>query len=268
MRVFLSHSSQDRDYVQKVAAQLRPGTYELDSQTFTVGESSANAALEALARCEIFCIFLSRNSLESSFVKFEIDQAIEAKARGKIHLVLGYCLDQSGLDNAPHSLRSINLKRHLGDPSSTARHIQGAMISLEDQMRKIANPFLGREEELRDLERQVCDIDRPQTKCLFIAGNFGSGRRTLARKFFQNQFPAVGRFAPAIQIEPFAGPDELYRAVLVGLKPSLLPSELNKLITEFGSLSNQAREEATASLINALLDENQMAFVMDNGGGA
>ena len=37
MRAFLSHSSRDKGFVEAVASNLRPGTFELDALTFDAG---------------------------------------------------------------------------------------------------------------------------------------------------------------------------------------------------------------------------------------
>lgn len=37
MRVFLSHSSKDKGFVERVSDLLKPGTFELDSATFDAG---------------------------------------------------------------------------------------------------------------------------------------------------------------------------------------------------------------------------------------
>jgi hypothetical protein len=50
MRAFLSHSSKDKGFVQRVAESLRPGTYELDSQTFDAGLINSQAIISALER--------------------------------------------------------------------------------------------------------------------------------------------------------------------------------------------------------------------------
>lgn len=71
MRAFLSHSSKDKGFVEAVTELFRPGTYELDSQTFDAGLVNAEAITAALRRCDLFCLFLSANSVQSSYVDFE-----------------------------------------------------------------------------------------------------------------------------------------------------------------------------------------------------
>ena len=45
VKVFLSHSSKDKGFVEEVAELLRPGTFELDSQTFDAGLVKSEAII-------------------------------------------------------------------------------------------------------------------------------------------------------------------------------------------------------------------------------
>ena len=65
------------------------------------------------------------------------------------------------------------------------------------------HPFIGREDSLKELETQVIDPNRPAQRALYVSGNFGTGRRTLVRKFYQNQYPQVGRAFPTVRVEEF-----------------------------------------------------------------
>jgi len=82
MRAFLSHSSRDKGFVDRVAEQLRPGSYELDAETFDAGLLNSQAIIESLKRCDLFCLFLSEESAQSSYVYLETLLGTEFLARG------------------------------------------------------------------------------------------------------------------------------------------------------------------------------------------
>src|ERR1700752_4276641 len=224
MKAFLSHSSKDKGFVEAVAELLRPGTYELDSETFDAALINSQAIVRALRRTDLFCLFLSEASATSSYVEFETLLGVEFLASGGIRRFLVVCLDDAAFEKASENAKLFNIVRKVLTPDTAARLIQGHLVSASD--RPETHPFIGRKEELADLEAQVNDHDRPVPKAFFLSGNFGSGRRTIAKKFFEDQYPHVGRVLPQINIDDFAGLEELYRIVLTALRPSMPASEL------------------------------------------
>ena len=111
MRAFLSHSSKDKGFVEGVADQLKPGTFDLDSQTFDAGLVNSNAIAVALRRCDMFCLFLSASSVNSTYVEFETLLGVEFLARGQIERFLAICLDEEAFAQASSEVRFFNIVR-------------------------------------------------------------------------------------------------------------------------------------------------------------
>ena len=181
MRAFLCHSSKDKGFVDNTADLMRPGTYELDSQTFDAGLVNSAAIIQALERSDLFCLFLSTQSVRAPYVEFETLLGIEFFARGKIERFVAICLDEKAFDQATANVQFFNIIRKCFTPEQAARFIQGQLISATTAGGAQAHPFIGREAEL--LEGQVNDHARPLSKAIYVSGNFGSGRRTLAQSF-------------------------------------------------------------------------------------
>lgn len=198
MKAFLSHSSRDKGFVDQVAEALRPGTYELDSETFDSGALNSQAIISALKRCDVFCLFLSVDSVKSSYVDFEVLVGTELLAKGVIRKIVVFCLDQEAFYLADSNIKMFNIVRLGLNPDSVARHIQGIFIGLNEDNND--HPFIGREKDLILLERQVTDVDRPLTKAIFVSGNFGSGRRSFVKRFYSGQFPSAKGIFPRIEI--------------------------------------------------------------------
>ena len=113
MKVFLSHSSKDKGFVESVADQLRPGTFELDSQTFDAGLVNSEAIITALRRCDLFCLFLSNNSVTSPYIEFETLLGVEFFASGNIGRFLAICLDDEAFGKASANVKLFNLQKIL-----------------------------------------------------------------------------------------------------------------------------------------------------------
>lgn len=266
MRAFLSHSSRDKGFVEAVADNLKPGTFELDSLTFDSGQVNSQAIISALKRSDLFVLFLSNASANSSYVDFETLLGTELLAQGQIGRFLAICLDESSFAIASSTTRYFNVVRRSLSPESAARLIQGALVAAALDTGSIRHPFVGREEELLELEKQISDPEREVTKAIYVSGNYGSGRRTVARKVYQNQFPHVGSVFPEISFVEFAGLDELHRAVLSAIRPSITAAQLRTHLTAFAVSDEAEKLRQIAELLDGLLASREAAFVVDNGG--
>src|ERR1700730_1015486 len=191
MRAFLSHSFKDKGFVERIAESLRPGTYELNSHTFDAGLVNSQAIISALERSDIFCLFLSRDSVQSAYVDFETLLGIEFLARGGVRRFLAICLDEDAFAEASKNVKFFNVVRRIDTVDAAARLIQGNLVSASTFKLLHGHPFLGRRTEMDELERQVTDPGGPLTKALYISGNFGAGRKTIVRKFYEDQYPQV-----------------------------------------------------------------------------
>jgi len=78
--VFLSHSSKDRHFAEKIAAVLRDhGVPVWYSATNIVGAQQWQDEIgKALARCDWFLVVLSPHSIKSKWVKLELAYALNA----------------------------------------------------------------------------------------------------------------------------------------------------------------------------------------------
>ena len=266
MKAFLSHSSKDKGFVESVAGLLRPGTFELNSATFDAGLVNSQAIIAALQRSDLFCLFLSSNSITSAYVEFETLLGIEFFASGKIGQFLAICRDEQAFDQASANVKFFNVVRKVLEIEATAHLIRGHLISAAELSSLQAHPFIGREEELLSLERQVTDYRRPPSRALFISGNFGAARRTIAEKFYGNQFPKVGRSFPTINIDPFSGIEELHRKVLTTLRPALSTNELKTRVQAFTIAASDEKRRLVAQLLNSLLFAHEAALLVDKGG--
>ena len=268
MKVFLSHSSKDKGFVDAVVDCLPPGTYELDSEHFDLGVLNSEAILLSLQRCDMFCLFLSSNSLCSPYVDFETLFGIEIFARGYLSRLLVLCIDEASFSHASENARYFNILRKRVEPESAARLIQGHLISTADLNKIPNNPFIGRQKEISTLGEQVADHRKPPSKALFVSGHVGSGRRTIAQHFYRSYFPQVNRVFPIIKVEAFTGLEELYQLVLAALRPSISARDLLTRIQGFRVASDEEKARLIADQLNALFIAREAVFILDAGCGS
>ena len=74
-RAFLSHSSKDKILVEAVARKLGNKYCIYDNFTFEEGQKNLDEINKSFEDTDLFVIFLSNNSLESEWVKKELEIA-------------------------------------------------------------------------------------------------------------------------------------------------------------------------------------------------
>lgn len=83
--IFLSHNSNDKPFVRKLADDLRRyGFYVwVDEAEIKLGDSLINKIREGIDRVEYVGVVLSNNSINSEWVKSEIDVAMNQEIEDK-----------------------------------------------------------------------------------------------------------------------------------------------------------------------------------------
>ena len=84
--IFLSHTSADKPIVEQIAIRLRnihgPDAIFYDSWSIQPGDGIIDRMNDALAKCELFLFFVSKNSLQSKMVELEWQNALYAATKG------------------------------------------------------------------------------------------------------------------------------------------------------------------------------------------
>ena len=80
MRIFISHSSKDKDnycdeVVNKLIEKLGKNSIVYDALTFEAGEISIDEINRTLAFTDLYVILLSQPAIESDWVKYELNEA-------------------------------------------------------------------------------------------------------------------------------------------------------------------------------------------------
>ena len=94
--IFLSHNSKDKPFVRRLADDLRKeGFYVwVDEAEIKLGDSLIEKIREGLDKMEYVGVVLSKNSINSEWVKKEIDIAMNQEIEGKRVKVLPIMLEQ------------------------------------------------------------------------------------------------------------------------------------------------------------------------------
>ncbi len=89
--IFLSHNHKDKVLVEQIAIRLRDifGQDKVfyDSWSIQPGDGIVDKMNEALSACELFLFFVSKNSLQSSMVKLEWQNAVMKMVSGTTKII-------------------------------------------------------------------------------------------------------------------------------------------------------------------------------------
>lgn len=95
LKAFLSHSSKDKFYVEKVAENLSNSWCEYDSFSFESASETAEEIAKRIDSSAIFVFFISKNSLNSEWVKKELENVHKLIELGNSKKILPIIIDQN-----------------------------------------------------------------------------------------------------------------------------------------------------------------------------
>ncbi|MCX8093695.1 MAG: toll/interleukin-1 receptor domain-containing protein, partial [Candidatus Goldbacteria bacterium] len=107
-KVFISHSSKDHEFVNKLVERLGKDDIDLfvDDWDIKVGDYIKEKIEKGLEECDFFMFILSKNSLQSKWVEEEIDIATLKMLSGKNIKILPVILDLE-INEIPERFRAI-----------------------------------------------------------------------------------------------------------------------------------------------------------------
>ncbi|MFN4165175.1 MAG: TIR domain-containing protein [Ferrovibrio sp.] len=265
MKAFLSHSSKDKNYVREVANHLGAGRCEFDEATF---ESTLNVAAihKALQRCDLFVLFLSKDSLESQFVAEEQKFTRELRGRGIIKKILIFALDDSTYRSLPSWLRDYNVCHKVSSPQICARRINSILVRLEAEEASLAEIYIERSDQEQELRTAVSAPTDKAPTTVHIVGYEGVGRRTLLQKTFDKIFPGQIEVYLPVTVQSNHGLDDIYRSLCAYHKTGSL-SEISQDFLRFSNLSDSDKAQEIADTILELCEDRALVLFIDDGGG-
>jgi len=190
IRCFLSHSSADKkNYVDIVARilekKLGKDSVVYDELSFETGEKVLDEILRGLASSDLFVLFLSKNSLQSRWVKKEIQEAKNLYENGDLKKLYPIIIDKDITHENPlipkWLRRDFNLKS-LSRPTVAARRIQQRLLEISWNIHSILrdkqNLFIGRNDIIEKFEQRIDNYEKNKPICVIVSGIREVGRKS------------------------------------------------------------------------------------------
>lgn len=111
-RVFLSHSKMDKDFIIKIANDLRIAQIDswYDDWEIPPGTSIRKKIFEeGIPDCDVFFVYLSENSIGSYWVSKELDAAMTLQAENRNDNIVLFCSSEAVRSKLSVDLRSCNI---------------------------------------------------------------------------------------------------------------------------------------------------------------
>ncbi len=259
IRAFLSHSSKDKNLVGPIFNSLTAAHAHYDEATFEKGETSASEIYKAINNTEVFVLFLSRNSVRSPWVQTELVLAQQKIYSGKIKKILVFLLDSFDHSDIPEWLLEY-VYRKTSSPGIITTAIRSALFDVALAENANLSVFMGRDKEISVLKESLSSLSADSPQVIFLAGNDGIGRRTLAKRALQDVHPQLIRLPIEIVLRDSDSEIEFYRALLSQGEHLTILQSIDK-IEQFTLLSSTDRTELLVELIENISSQRQIVFL-------
>ena len=264
MKAFLSHSSKDKSFVGTVADLVGAARCEYDSYSFEYTLTS-EALRKALRRCDLFVLFLSDKSINSSWVSEETRTALDLRSQGALKRVLIFTLDDTSYRQLPEWMQSINVVSRFKSPQTCARKIDAELFALEAEADKAVDIYIPRTEEEKRLRQALRRPPGEAPIAIHAVGPPGIGRRTYLRKTLSSVFPRQIQSYVPITLQRFEGANEFYRRVYDLVKASSWEEKLSDFET-FANAPEAQQVEKLSDLFAEIIELEELVLVDDQGG--
>jgi TIR domain-containing protein len=146
-RVFISHSSADKDFVQLVATELCKVAFEtwFDKEQILVGDDVLDKLGEGLQTMDFLVFVISRKALQSRWVDRELKFAARKEIENKQILILPFIIDDTPSTRLPWFIQHLR-------PERVSPDITGARFIVKSITARVAR---------RSKEKQSADVERP-----------------------------------------------------------------------------------------------------------
>lgn len=262
--IFLSHSSADKRFVEEVISKIPKSHLFYDVWTVDPGTEISRELEDNLAKCDVFVLFLSENTINSGWVNYEIQLAKYTKIRRRFLKILVVPIPPCSHRDAPEWMRVYPAVSDEYTKSDIGRTIK---YMLEESHREqgiaIIPLFVGREslcnQIVVSIRSKAIETGIP-INFLVFAGIQNMGRLSVARKVIPEIFPGARSDTPVFDLPRQADAIDIYIELRQDLTGEKSKDEFARLIEIFPT---DERQQANLIFENLrhFADINQIVVV-------
>lgn len=258
-KAFICHSSKDKDYARFVAKKLRRANVVFDEFTFEPGQDFRDEIIKHLDQSALFVFLASHESIQSTWCKFEIDQAHLKRMSGGISGQLAIIIDPKvSFADLPKWMRNAKALVQTR-PSQAVRDIQQSLFAV--LLPTTGKPFLGRQ----TLQTEFCDALATATPHLFVINGLdGIGRRSYLER---TSLDSLGlHLGPFILVDETHAIEDVYLQVLEETTDIGTRKNMASEVAQFLALGAKEQAQEVAMRLHILCSERNLPCFVDRGG--
>jgi len=168
-RIFLSHSSKDKDFIEKLANQLRTARIDVwfDEWEIPPGESIRKKIFDdGIPNCDVFFVYLTEFSVDSYWVSRELDAMITTESENRISQMALFVSKDEIRAKLSSDLRASNIpefneERYIAPFSNLLSRIWEIYLkkNIKGVQKEFETKFLSLENEKLRLEKRIMDFE-------------------------------------------------------------------------------------------------------------
>ncbi|MFK4880683.1 TIR domain-containing protein [Lactococcus petauri] len=272
-RVFLSHSSEDKQsyldlLVKKLEADKGRERFVYDKITFEQGLENEQLIVDWLKNSDLFVLFLSNNSLNSSWVKKEIFEAKDLFDKGVISKIYPIIIDPNIThedDRIPEWMKSTYNLRLVKKPAIAARKIINRMTEISwEQNPALKNRqqfFVGRNDLMEQLEARLDSYDKESPNILIATGMSDVGRRTFLKHGLSKlNIVSESYSMPVIKLDAHQSIEDFIQFIIdFGI------SDISLDGLNLGMMSQENKIDLSLRLLQEIKEARDIILIIDDG---
>lgn len=263
VKAYLAYSSEDLKFVENVAGLLGRARVVFDRMCFQPGHDFRDSIRSGLAQATVFALFVSQNSLSSTWVKFEIDEAELQQIKGKLAAAVAIIIDESiSVKDLPQWMQRCLAYRVSRHPQAV-RIIRSRLLEATIELGQA--PFVGRENLMRDSATLLIpplDVEPP--RLVIVSGLPGIGRRTLISHALKDYLSLD--IGPQFRLQETDSWDKLHLFLLDETMASASRIEVAQAIADFRNFNAGERAVEMARLLAIVAKDNVAPVIVDDEG--
>ena len=267
-RAFLSHSSKQKNLVRKIATNLGKAQCVYDEYEFETGMPLLDEILYGLTSTELFVLFISNDSLNSDWVRKEINETKRNLDYGINKKIFPILIDSTinvvSDDRIPEWLKLFLLKPIL-DPFIITKKIKQKLRELSIESNPLFKEkealFVGRNDMFDAFESSIYSLGNTQTNSIIVSGFEGIGRRTFLKMALRRNHKIKEYYDPIYLSLDTKDSIEDFILKLQDIEHENTTSFLQTL----NDLSYEEKILKARLLINDIQESNEFIFIIDSG---
>lgn len=113
MSIFISYSTKDAEFVERLSTSLIENNIKVwkDNHKIVIGDSLLNKIQAGIEGASYFCIVLSKNSLESDWVKTEMNYALRDESQKRGMMIIPIMIDDCKIPPFLSDIKAVDFRK-------------------------------------------------------------------------------------------------------------------------------------------------------------